>query len=233
MKPFQLFGPDHLCALVALALCCVVAYRAGHSRWAPRLNLAGGLLFVGYAVFLNLWRLRDGFQSDLDLPLFLCDLIFFLCIICFWRIYPLVLTLATFWGLSGTLPAMITPDVATAFPSREFILFFIGHSVIVVGIWFLLGKAPESVILGWKGVGVAYGGLLAYTLIMGCLDWGLGWNYGYLMEKPRGASVLDHFGAWPYYLVGTLLLALVLFVALSWALKALLSRSRTEPFTAV
>ena len=46
-------------------------------------------------------------------------------------------------------------------------------------------------------------------------------NYGYVREKPAGASILDHFGEWPYYIFAGLALGFAIFFVLSWLLKFL------------
>lgn len=41
-----------------------------------------------------------------------------------------------------------------------------------------------------------------------CYYWGLaGTNFGFLMRKPEGATLFDHLGPWPYYLIWVQLLA--------------------------
>lgn len=202
-----------------LAVCCFGAYRAAKSKIAVHCNALGGVLLVLYAIGLYGVRFSDGFQADLDLPLALCDIVFLLCAISFWRPSAIGLTLVTFWGLTGTLQALITPDVETAFPSREFLLFFVGHSVIVVAIFFLLGKTRTLALGGLKGVRLAFGWLIIYSVLVGGLDLLFGWNYGYLVEKPAGASVLDYFGPWPVYVGVTLTVALVLFAILGFAIR--------------
>jgi hypothetical integral membrane protein (TIGR02206 family) len=220
-KEFVIFGADHLIALLLVAVGSAAAFRAGQSRAAGVANTVGGVLFSALAIALWLFRLENGFQAKDDLPLSLCDLAFLLCVACFLRPNDLMLTLVAYWGLAGTLQALITPDVLQAFPSKEFLLFFVGHSVIVVCVFFLLGKNRPARLAGPHGVAVAFGGLLAYTAIVGAADAAFGWNYGYLMAKPAGASVLDSMGPWPVYVGAGLVLALILFFAVAGLLKLL------------
>lgn len=204
-----------------VALISVAAFRLGSSRHAKKANLLGGLFFACYGVGLWSLKLSDGFDWEWDLPLALCDIAFLLCLACFVKPRPLWVTLVTYWGLGGTLQALITPDITQAFPSREFLLFFVGHSVIVWAVFFLLGKAPHSQLVGWKGARTAFLWLLIYTLGAAIIDFSFSLNYGYLRAKPLGSSVLDYFGEWPLYILGALALALLIFLVLSLLLKML------------
>lgn len=221
MEPFQLFGIQHVLALLMVALVSLACYQLGASRYSGVANTLGGSLFALYAIWFWSVKLQDGMDWDLDLPLALCDLVFLFCLACFIRPVPILLTWITYWGLGGTLQALITPDVLTAFPSWEFCIFFVGHSLVVWAVFFLLGKNPHKDLAGLKGLRDSFLGLLGYTAVVGLIDALFGFNYGYLQHKPQGASVLDFLGDWPFYILGGLGIALVIFSVLSFALKAL------------
>ncbi len=62
--------------------------------------------------------------------------------------------LAYFWGLGGTLQALLTPDVQHDFPAPECVRFFAAHAGIVVGVLVLtfgLGLAPAPARCGAPG----------------------------------------------------------------------------------
>ena len=57
--------------------------------------------------------------------------------------------LAYFWGLCGTMQALITPDCRYDFPDAQFTLFFVYHGGIIAAVLYLtLGRQmrplPES-----------------------------------------------------------------------------------------
>ena len=226
--PFTLFSPDHLAALVAVGIGSVLAFRVAQGRRARIWNALGGAVFSLLAVGLWLFRLTDGFQADNDLPLSLCDIVFLLCIWAFVAPREIVVILATYWGLAGTLQAMITPDLAYGFPDKEYFTFFIGHSVIVVGVFFLVGKTRYQNLARGRGVLKAFSGLLVYTLCVGGLNAILGWNYGYLCRKPNSSSVLDLLGDWPAYVLAGLAFALILFFLTAGLLKVLWKLSKSD-----
>lgn len=219
MERFVLFGPAHFVTLGVVALASWLAFKLGQSRWACTANavIGGGLALIA----LILWTLRlwDGFQVSQDLPLWLCDLIFGLCVLSFFRPSLTSLAFVTYWGLAGTLQAILTPDLEGAFPSIEFILFFFGHAAIIVAIFFLLAKNPQPRLKQIKGVMLAFGGLVGYTVVVGGADFIFGWNYGYLQRKPLQPSILDYLGPWPWYLWSGLMVALVLFIVIAGVLQ--------------
>ena len=218
MRKFELFGADHLGALALVGLLSWAAFKVGRGPHRRKWNILGILIFTVYAFLLYWWRLRDGFQGYADLPLWLCDFVFFLCFFGLLSPRKTPLILATYWGLAGTLQALITPDVDAAFPSFRYFLFFAGHGLIVIVIFFLLGKNEEHQVADGRAPLTAFFWLLAYSLGVGSIDHLFDWNYGYLCRKPVNASVLDAFGPWPNYILVALVVALILFFLLSRAL---------------
>ena len=208
-------------ALAMVALISVLCFRLGAGKHSDKFNTAATIIFSLFALWLWGLKLLDGFDVEWDLPLALCDVIFLFCLTCFIKPYPLLITWVTYWGLGGTLQAMITPDVMTAFPSSEFILFFIGHALVVWAVFFLLGRNPHQNLAGFAGLKTAFLGLLGYTVIIGSFDLIFNLNYGYLLHKPQGASVLDFLGDWPIYVFAGLGIGLVIFSVLAVALKLL------------
>jgi hypothetical integral membrane protein (TIGR02206 family) len=221
VEPFQLFGVQHIVALLLVALASALAFKAGRSRFSDLLNRLGAVFFVIYGTALWWYKLADGLDLEYDLPLQLCDLIYLICLACFFAPRPILVTLATYWGLGGTVQALLTPDVSQAFPSAEFSIFFVGHSAIIVAIFFLLGRAPHKDLAGWEGLKTAFLYLLGYVVLAGAFNKLMQVNYGYLSAKPQGASVLDVMGPWPVYVLAGLGLALVLFAITAGALKLL------------
>jgi len=229
VQPFQLFGVQHIVALLLVVLASALAFKAGRSRFSDVLNWLAAIFFVVYGAALWWYKLADGLDLEYDLPLQLCDLIYLICLACFFAPKPLLVTLATYWGLGGTVQALLTPDVSQAFPSAEFLIFFVGHSAIVVAIFFLLGRAPHKDLAGWEGLKTSFLYLLGYVVLAGAFNRLMKVNYGYLSSKPQGASVLDVMGPWPVYVFAGLGLALVLFALTSGALKLLPLEPGVEP----
>lgn len=133
------------------------------------------------------------------LPMHLCDWAMFAVIFALvWR-GQLAYELAYFWGLSGTVQAILTPDTSENFPNPYFISFFVSHCGIVVSVLFLtwgIGKRPRPGAV-WRAALWSQ----AYLLCAGTVNWLAKTNFGYLAAKPAHASLLDAFGPWPWYIL--------------------------------
>src|SRR5262249_46205973 len=99
------------------------------------------------------------------------------------------LEIAYFWGIGGTLQAILTPNLRFGFPDLRFISFFVAHSGIIIGIVFLMlvyGFLPQSVCvlhpLDWTDF---------YFVVAFTPDLLSGENYGFLLHKPEAASLLS------------------------------------------
>lgn len=162
--------------------------REGYRR-GVRYGLAGLLLvnWIGYEVN----RAGVGqFDAAHALPMQLCDWAMFAVIAALVTLRCAVYEVAYFWGLAGTLQAILTPNLREGFPSLWFISFFVAHSGIVVGVLYLtlvegLRPGPWSILraLLWSEVYLA-GALMANSMT--------GANYGFLSHRPFGHSLLDY-----------------------------------------
>ncbi len=169
-----------------------------------------------------------GLHGNYSLPMQLCDWVLIACLITLFRPNALASEIAYFWGLGGTLQAVLTPDVAQGFPSWRFIQFFWGHGVTLLCIAYIVAAQnfrprPRSVFRMMIAMNV-------YGLAALSLDLAFGWNYGYLLHKPQGASLLDHLGPWPWYIVALEGIGLVTFslLGLPWHIGDHFRHSRTR-----
>jgi hypothetical integral membrane protein (TIGR02206 family) len=228
VHPFRIFGPSHLAALgatAALTAALVILARRAKSQHLVRAIALGlaVLLLLDEAVVVLLAARADLPTLKDHLPLQLCDWVIFAAAAALvWR-RQLPYEIAYFWGLSGTLQALLTPDLAEDFPHLHFFTFQILHAGAVVAILFLtlgLGMRPR-----WRSVWRAWLWLQAFVVLTAAADRLLGSNYGYLLAKPTQASLYDYLGPWPWYLLALEALSVVLFL-LCYAPFALLDRLR-------
>ena len=86
------------------------------------------------------------FSPTTSLPLALCNMAALVAAAaCWWRT-ALLVELTYFWGLAGTLQAVITPDLNAGFPHLVFFQYTVGHLGIVVAAVYLvvgLGLVPR------------------------------------------------------------------------------------------
>jgi len=149
-------------------------------------------------VQIPLW-LAAGASWVAVLPLHLCGIAVYLTA---WTLVvrgPRVYEVAYFWGLAGATQALLTPDLSHGFPHPAFLLFFLGHGAIVVGIVYAtlvfgLRPYPDSI----PRVAAI---TLGYAAAIFAVNLWLGTNFLYLMAKPSQPSLLDWLGPWPWYLV--------------------------------
>ena len=217
-RTFQPFGPAHLLAIVlTAALPFVLAgfIRKRKSSGGEKIvgRLLAGLLvvnYLGYAVYL---RQSGNFLWENTLPCQLCDWAMVAVIVALLTGRERWLEVAYFWGIGGTLQAIITPNLRYGFPDVRFWSFFIGHSGIVIGILFLMlvrnfrphFKSLWRVIL-WSEI---------YFVVTIIIDLITGVNYGFLLHKPEAASLLNILSDnWFIYLFQMHLVAWVFFLAL-------------------
>ena len=215
---FEPFGLAHLVViLLTIALPFILAAFVRKSRWprserviARLIALLLGLNYVGYAIYL--WTIGET-SWEKTLPLQLCDWAMVAIIVAFLTGRERWLEVAYFWGIGGTVQAILTPDLRYAFPDIRFMSFFIGHCGIVVGIAFLMivrGFRPH-----FSSIWRTFAWTEVYFVITVVVDLITGENYGYLLHKPEAASLLSFLSdTWPIYLLQMHLLALVFFLVL-------------------
>jgi hypothetical integral membrane protein (TIGR02206 family) len=210
---FTLFGPAHLTVLfLTFALPAFLAWlvrRPGGERWARPIAWTFAAVLLLNQVGLLIWAAGGDVKLKEHLPLHLFDWATFTCAAALvWR-HRLSYELTYFWGLAGTLQAVLTPDLEVTFPHPGFIAFQIAHAGLIAAVLFLtlgLGLRPDL-----RSLGRAFLWLQAYLVVTAGLNLLLDTNYGYLRHGPARPSLIDYLGPWPIYLVSLEIVALLLF----------------------
>ena len=129
-RVFERFGLAHLVViLLTVALPFVMAAFVRKRPWPRGERIIGkliaillGLNFLGYALYL---RSAGEITWQTALPFQLCDWAMVAIIVALLTGRERWLEVAYFWGVGGTLQAIITPDLRHAFPDVRFFSFFI------------------------------------------------------------------------------------------------------------
>jgi len=200
-----LFGPSHLIALGTIALVSFLCARAG--RWMAWV-LAGLLLLERGLVLSELLR-EEKWSLSMGLPMHLCDWAVISAVLALLFRWRLAYVLTYFWGLAGTVQALLTPDLAFDFPDLRFMTFFLAHGTIVVSVFHLTFATPLKP--RTRDVWVAFGWTNLYAAVAIAVNLLVGANYGYLCAKPLHSSLLDYLGPWPWYVLSLEALALAAF----------------------
>lgn len=223
--PFERYGFEHAATLAMIAGAALLLTwavrrsRSGSDRAdvAIRITLAALLLGgLGFAL-ANALPIR-GIDLLEILPLHLCDLAVLVTIWALLSRSPIACELLYFWGLSGTLIAMLTPDVDRGFPDSHCIAFFALHGIVAVS---------AVVMVYGTGVRPRPGANLkvfwitnAYALLAGLINLLAGTNYLYLRSKPSQPTILDVMGPWPWYILAADAVAFALFWVLMVPFRA-------------
>jgi hypothetical integral membrane protein (TIGR02206 family) len=214
---FRAFSAQHICVLSLIcAIGALVAWGSRRLTDSGRTHLgrALGWFLIAYAIVMYLHLGLSGeFGANWALPFELCHWVLIACAVTLFRPNQLASEIAYYWGLGGTLQAILTPDIGSGFPSWDFIMFFWGHAGALLAILFLIA-AREF----WPRPGSTLRMLLAlnvYGIVAGLIDITFGWDYGYLCQKPSRPSLLDYLGPWPWYILSLEVLALAAFFLLS------------------
>jgi len=212
---FQFFGTVHLTTLALIVAVALVLPLSVRRRWPDSARTVG----LGLAVLLvaqegaqiTLVLLTQGVTVAL-LPLHLCTLTVYLTALMLvtraQRLYEVVY----FWGLGGTTQALLTPELMRGFPSPEYLLFFIGHGLVIVGVLYgglvyRLRPYPMSIV---RVAAIT----LTLAAVIVVLNLWLGTNFLYLMAKPARASLMDWLGPWPWYWLPLIGIGLLSFLIL-------------------
>jgi hypothetical integral membrane protein (TIGR02206 family) len=215
---FQPYGLPHLTVIfLTIALPFALAAIVRRTK-SPRLEraiiaLLSVLLVLNYIAYLIFVRSLGVVSWQQMLPLQLCDWGMFVVIVAMWTGNQRWFEVAYFWGIGGTLQAVLTPNLRFGFPDLRFISFFTSHSGIIIGVVFLMltrryRPYPMSIVraFSWSEF---------YFIVTLIADELTGFNYGFLLHKPEAFSILSFLSdSRPLYLLEMHGVALLFFVGL-------------------
>src|SRR5438270_12670266 len=150
---FHAWSPSHLTVIfltVVVPLVLALVVHRTKSRFLERsiCFAISALLLINYVAYLVVARDFGVTTWYRMLPLQLCDWAMAVIIVALWTGNRRWLEVAYFWGIGGTLQALITPNLRYGFPDLRFISFFVAHSGIIIGIGFLMliyGIRPSAI----------------------------------------------------------------------------------------
>jgi hypothetical integral membrane protein (TIGR02206 family) len=239
---FQPYGLPHLTVIVVtivLPFVLAALVRRTRSRRIEKLIIAAlsAVLILNYLAYLVFIRGQGVVDWRQMLPMQMCDWGILVVIVAMWTGRQRWFEVAYFWGIGGTLQAVLTPNLRYGFPDWRFISFFTSHCGIIIGVVFLMltrryRPYPMSVVRVWLWTEFYF----VVTLIV---DEFTGFNYGFLLHKPEAFSILSFLSDWwPLYLLqlhGVALLFFLLlyapFAVFDATQKALIGKTRKQEAT--
>lgn len=232
--PFDLFGTGHLVylAIMAAAIALLVwgwRYPGAASRHRVRLLIASIMLVNEFA--WHAWNLGTGAWSIREnLPLHLCGISIWTMIYMLftrdYRLYPIIF----FIGLGGAAQAIITPSAGEyGLPHFRAFQTLISHGMLVIAVVFLATKEDQRPTWPWLWKTMLV--LNVYLAVVTAINFALGSNYMFTVQKPDTASLFDVMGPWPWYLLTAEVLAVILFALLYLPFAVADRRARLKTFT--
>ena len=219
--PFILFGTSHIISIfLAIILSIFIPIFAKKKLSEHYQHIVGSV--IGYAVMSSyiLWTFLEIFAGTFDLklhlPIHLCRMAnILLPFVMVSRSY-LFYEILYFWGLSGMLQAVITPDIAAGFPHFQFFRFWFAHHGMIIALIYatvVYGMRPSL-----KSIFKAMFALNLFLLIAIIANILLDANYFWIYGKPINEigehvpSLLDYLGPWPWYILVAEFVALAHFL---------------------
>lgn len=212
-----ILSPEHLVplgllAVVAATLC--TAARRTPGRWT---GIVASSIAVAIVITELSWQpyvlANHTWSAATSLPIQLCDVGGFVAAAALlWR-QALLVEIAYFWGLGGTVQALLTPDLRDHFPSFPYLQFYATHDLVVLAALFLvigLRLQPRT-----GAVRRIFLLTLGFAAIIALIDLVTGGNYLYLRQVPAQGSLLSVMGPWPWYIAVGALLTLIVLTILS------------------
>lgn len=205
-------------AAVGCAFGCAYG-RAHPGPWRVTVaRVVGAVLALDAVSWIVALAVHGTFSYATSLPLALCNMaVLVAAAACWWRV-PLLVELTYFWGLAGSLQAVLTPDLNVDFPHLVFFQYVVGHLGIVAAALFLvvgMGMAPRRGAVA-RTIAITCG----YTALVGLVDALTGANYMFLRHPPGNATLLTVLGPWPWYVLSAAGVGVVLVMALDMPFRA-------------
>ena len=215
-QPFNIFGTYHLVTL-AVILCVAIFFPRTYrdkpvSQQENIAKILGISIIALELVKPFIWHSMDYPWIRL-VPIHMCSLSGFFIGIFLLTKKRLFFEIAFFWGIGGGINALITPDVTLTFPDPKYVLFFLGHGLLIVNIGYAciaLNNRPT-----FKSVknGILFSLAVLPVIYIINLLLGPPANYWYLGAKPtEGQSIMDFFPDPPLHIPLLIIIGAFLFL---------------------
>jgi hypothetical integral membrane protein (TIGR02206 family) len=213
---FQFLGVPHVVVLILTITLPIALSVLVRNADSSVLTNAVCYLLVGILIINEIggWIYRAATVQSFSvfvrssLPLHICGVALFVVVFALLCRNRILYEIGYFWGIVGTLNAVLTPQLGVGFPHYRFFQYFIVHSGIVVSVLFATWGLRMRPTL--KGLLRSF--LLAnfYMVFIAGVNLLLKSNYMFICEPPDTKSPF-FFAPWPWYIPILDGVALVLF----------------------
>ena len=193
---FKIYSASHIISLLIIVLVIVsslflIKRESERNRQLFKIILGWCALIT--QIIYTIWICKNGVFSIKDsLPLNICSVSLILVFLSVIVRKKVVINLLYFWGLPGTVYALLFPNLIFGFPHFRFFEFFIAHAIILWMVLYYL--IIEKLDIGNREMLIAYIVTITYLLGVMFLNELLRSNYLYLRRKPVFESFFDLLG---------------------------------------
>ena len=215
-QPFNIFGTYHLVTL-AIILCLAIffprAYRDKSVFQKENVAKILGISIIALELIKPfIWHSMDYPWIRL-IPIHMCSLSGFFIGIFLLTKKRLFFEIAFLWGIGGGINALITPDVTLTFPDPKYVLFFLGHGLLIVNIGYACIALSNRPTLDSVKNGIFFSLAVLPVIYIINLLLGPPANYWYLGAKPtEGQSIMDFFPDPPLHIPLLIIIGAFLFL---------------------
>ena len=213
---FQFLGVPHIVALsltIVLPIALSVLVRKVDSSVVANVvcYLLAATLIVNE---IGIWIYRAATVQSFSvfvqsyLPLHICGVALFVVVLVLLCRNQTLYEIGYFWGIVGTLNAVLTPQLGVGFPHYRFFQYFIVHGGIVVSVLFATWGLRMRPTL--KGLLRSFLFVNLYMVFIAGVNLLLKSNYMFICEPPYTKSPF-FFAPWPWYILILDGVALILF----------------------
>ena len=218
---FEMFSAVHIISMITLCLLILLLYNC-RNRWPIQQKIVQSIeRFFALTLFIMdgyyyIWLVQTGrWDFGSSLPLELCSISLIVTIILLWTGNKKFYSFVFFAGIGGAVQAVATPVLDINFPHFRFFHFFYTHfGIILTALYFTWVKGYRPTFKGVIQTMIILNILLPFLFAINFLVEG---NYMFLQEKPRGGSLLDYLGPYPWYILSLEFVAFIVFCCL-WLL---------------
>lgn len=201
---YKMFGAEHLISIAVISIIgFLILFSAKvfcNHRQKRLISIGLGLLLVVPELPDLLYRttiLLEPIKNNL--PLHLCGISLYIIACSLLMNSYRAFEIAYFWGLGGSLMALLSPGDIFYFPHILNIIFYSSHSLIVIGVLYMtiiFGYQPT-----WRSLLKASILNILYMVLIAPINLLLDTNYLFLRHKPKGTTFIDLMGTWPWYII--------------------------------
>lgn len=199
---FVAFSLEHNIALIAICILIISCFKfeSFYKKNDSKISLGISFLMALQQTLLYSWYLTSGsFSLKESLPLYTCRIAIIISVFMLLKPKQWMVDLVYFWGFTGSLIALLSPDTSTfTYPHFMFLQYFVGHGFLIFTSIYMIKIKGFDINMNSFFRTLKF--TAAYIIAIIPINYMTGGNYAYLSGKPQTATVLDFLPPYPYYI---------------------------------